>query len=360
MNPIDNLRKRVSNIDQEIVRLIGKRIELIKEIGKKKKKEKMPLRNLEVEKKVIKNATRVARKLCIPDDLIKSIMLQFIAESRIQQERLYYSAFSGAKENILIVGGLGDMGRWFSYFFQNQGHKVTIYDTKGSSKDFLSYRSLRAGFNKASCMLIATPLEIVPGTIGEVTKLNFKGLIFDVASLKGHLKSAIQRAIKRGISITSIHPMFGPNARTLSDKVICICDCGDEKANQKVGSFFKDTPASIVKLSLDEHDRMITYVLGLSHIINIVFTKVLMESGYKYDELRRIASTTFLSQMVTTETVINENPQLYYAIQRLNPFKEDLYKNLNKTVKSITDIVLANHKSKFAEIMKNGKRWIET
>ena len=358
MKELDNFRKKVRDIDKEIINLIARRIEITKKIGEKKKEEGIPLRNWELEKTVIENATNIARDLRISQSLIKSIMQHLIMESVIQQEKLHFSTYSGDKENILIIGGLGEMGEWFSYFFQNQGHDVSIYDIKGKSPIFKSFESLRQGIREASCALIASSLDSVPHIIDELTQLKFRGVIFDIASLKGHLLDSIKRATKEGISITSIHPMFSRTARTLSDKVICFCNCGSMVANQKVENLFKNTSAMIVKLSLEEHDRLISYVLGLSHIINIIFVKVLMEGGNEYNNLKNVASTTFNSQMVTASSVINENPNLYYAIQRFNPFKKDLFKKLNDVVKTITDDVLRGNEERFIDTMEKGREWL--
>lgn len=359
MNELDTFREKVREIDKEIINLIWKRIEITKNIGEKKKEKSIPLRNWELEKSIIENATTIAEDLGISEGLIKSIMQHLIMESVIQQERLHYSAYAGYKENILIIGGLGEMGEWFSYFFQNQGHNVSIYDIKGKSDIFKSFKNLNEGIKKASCALIASSLNSVPEIIDELTQLNFEGVIFDIASLKGHLLNSIKRANEKGIKITSIHPMFSSNARTLSDKVICFCNCGNEAANVRVENLFKNTAASIVKLSLQEHDRLISYVLGLSHIINIIFIKVLMEGNYKYIDLKNVASTTFNSQLLTAISVINENPDLYYAIQKFNPFNENLYKKLNEVVESITLCITKGKKDIFVEIMEKGKEWLK-
>ena len=359
MKELDRLREEVRGIDSEIISLIAKRIEVTKKIGQKKKEEGMALRNWEIEKMAIDNAEKVARDLGLSSHLIRPIMRQLILESRIQQELQHYSAYTGDKENILIIGGLGEMGKWFSYFFQNQGHNVSIYDIKGESDEFRSYTTLAEGVKEASFVLIATTLDEVPLVIDSVVELNFKNVVFDVASLKGHLKDSIESARERGVAIASIHPMFGPNARTLADKVICLCDCGVSEANKKIEDLFRDTAASIVKISLDEHDRVISYVLGLSHLINVIFIKSLMHGGYTYNELKNFGSTTFFSQITTAESVLKENPYLYYAIQRLNPFQKDLYDNLKKASDLITKNVMQGNGKEFISIMEKGKQWLE-
>lgn len=356
---IDEKRLKVRELDSRIISLIGERLAITKEIGKSKKKQGIPLKNFEVEKRVIANALSAAQDSGVDPELARSVMQLLINESCLQQEQLHYTAYTGNRENILIIGGLGEMGRWFSYFFENQGHEVAILDTDGKSEDYRSFDSLDQALDFASCVLVSVSLEAVPGILEEIALKGFDGVVFDVASLKGHIVEPVNKAREKGISITSMHPMFGPSARTLSDKIICFCDCGDLAANQKVEGFFADTSVQTVKLSLMEHDRVISYVLGLSHLVNIVFMKILVESGYSYSDLSRIASTTFLSQMKTTHSVISESPGLYYSIQKLNPFGREIYSALTKSVKELTDSVLSENDSAFIQSMERGKHWLE-
>jgi chorismate mutase/prephenate dehydrogenase len=359
MNEIEKLRKEVREVDKEIIKLIAKRLSITKKIGGNKKKKGIPLKDWKVEKEVIKNALEVASQEKLSQELIKTIMQNIITESKIQQEILHYSSYSGDKEDILIIGGLGEMGLWFANFFANQGHNVFIHDTKGKSEHFKSFDSLANAVKEASCILLAVPFEIMPEIIEKIIQLEFKGTVFDIASLKDNSKNAIEKALKQGISYTSTHPMFGPKVSTLSDRIICLCDCGNKKATEKVKTFFKDTSATIVEIPLEKHDRIISYVLALSHIINIIFMKALMDGEYDYAELKKVASTTFVSQMGTTKEVITENSDLYYAIQKLNPFKNDLYDRLEQALKYVIESVSKGNKEDFIKIMKEGRKWIE-
>ena len=137
MKDIEKLRKEVREVDREIIKLIWKRLSITKKIGGKKKNKGIPLKDWKVEKEVIKNAVDVASKEGLSVELIKTIVRDIITESKRQQEILHYSSYSGDKEDILIIGGLGEMGLWFANFFANQGHNVFIHDIKGKSKDFI-------------------------------------------------------------------------------------------------------------------------------------------------------------------------------------------------------------------------------
>ena len=153
--------------------------------------------------------------------------------------------------------------------------------------------------------------------------------------------------------------MFGAGARTLSDKVICLCDCGDPEATRRVRGLFEETAATLVALSLDEHDRIISYVLGLSHLVSIVFAHVLAGSGISYAQLCGVGSTTFLSQMKTTESVARENPDLYYAIQRNNPNTAGVYRAFAAGLEHMTRSVLLEDRDSFVAAMERAKIWLD-
>ena len=359
MNGLEQVRERIAEIDREILNLIAARMEIARSLGRAKKERGIPLRDWEVEKRVLDRAAASARELELSPDLVRSTMQLLIEEARVQQELLHYSAYGGNAEDFLILGGAGKMGQWFARFFQNQGHRVVIHDVVQTPTDFPVAPSFREGADQASFVLIATPLELVPEMIQRLTEMHYGGTVFDIASLKGHLKSAITEARESGLSITSIHPMFGAQTRTLSDKVICLCDCGDGDAATKVERFFRETAVKLVRLTLDEHDRIASYVLGLSHFINVLFATALSDSGLRYEQMRDVGSTTFASQMATTATVIRENPELYYAIQRYNPYTATLYESLKKTLDSITGWVQSENRDAFVACMKTGRAWLD-
>src|SRR5262249_36487955 len=118
------------------------------------------------------------------------------------------------------------------------------------------------------------------------------------------------------------------------------------------------TAATLVPLAREQHDRLMSYVLGLSHLLNIVFATALADSGLSYDELKRVGSTTFLSQMRTTAPVARENTELYYAIQRLNAFTPDVHAALSHALETVTDAVRRGDRERFVALMSACHRWV--
>jgi chorismate mutase/prephenate dehydrogenase len=350
---LEGLRREIAGIDTDILRLVAARVTAAREIGRQKQQSGVPLRDWEVERQVLERAAALAGPLGLPAGAVRSLMGVLIEAAREEQEATSYATYRGPQESILVVGGLGKMGRWFVDFLGNQGHRVAVWDTAAPGA-----AGLGEAIGEASMAVLAVAPEAVAGILDELARRQYRGTVFDIASLKAHLRPAITRARQAGLAVTSLHPMFGPGTRALSGRVICICDCGDPVATRRAEALFTDTAASLVHLSLEEHDRAVSYVLGLSHLLNLLFAKVLANSGTAFDHLNRVGSTTFHAQIGTTATVVGEDPALYFAIQRLNPFTPEIYEAVRRELEELTGWVLTGDRASFSAMMEQARDWM--
>jgi chorismate mutase/prephenate dehydrogenase len=117
--------------------------------------------------------------------------------------------------------------------------------------------------------------------------------------------------------------------------------------------------AEQVVMSLDDHDRLIAYVLGLSHALNIAFFTALAESGEAAPRLARMSSTTFDSQLDVAARVAQESPELYYEIQSLNDYGAESLEALTKAVERIRTAVSSKDQQAFAALMRRGRDYLE-
>ena len=93
--------------------------------------------------------------------------------------------------------------------------------------------------------------------------------------------------------------------------------------------------AERVVMGLDEHDRLIAYVLGLSHALNIAFFTALADSGEAAPRLANLSSTTFDSQLDVASRVAAESPDLYFEIQSLNEYGGESLQALQRAVERL-------------------------
>jgi chorismate mutase/prephenate dehydrogenase len=153
--------------------------------------------------------------------------------------------------------------------------------------------------------------------------------------------------------------MFGPDTRLLSGRHVVFCDLGKPAATREARALFASTMAEQMEMSVEEHDRLMAYVLGLSHALNLAFFTALAESGELVPRLQRMSSTTFDAQLRVASLVARDNPHLYFDIQTLNDFGAASLKALRDAVERIQSLVESRDEGGFVELMAAGRRYLE-
>ena len=64
-----------------------------------------------------------------------------------------------------------------------------------------------------------------------------------------------------------LHPMYGPDTELLSGRHLIFVDAGCPEATAEAKALFSATMVEELDMSLEDHDRLIAYVLGLSHAL---------------------------------------------------------------------------------------------
>jgi chorismate mutase/prephenate dehydrogenase len=113
------------------------------------------------------------------------------------------------------------------------------------------------------------------------------------------------------------------------------------------------------QMSLDDHDRLMAYVLGLSHALNVAFFTALAESGELVPRLQKMSSTTFDAQLRVASLVATDNPHLYFEIQSLNDYGAVSLEALRAAVERIQQLVRSGDEAGFVDLMAAGRRYIE-
>ena len=71
--------------------------------------------------------------------------------------------------------------------------------------------------------------------------------------------------------------------------------------------------------------------------------------------LDRISSATFSAQTKVTRAVVNENPQLYYEIQSLNPNSGEALERLATALQQLRSALASGDTASFAALMQLGR-----
>ena len=313
------LRHRLDAIDDGIVDLIAERQNVVNVIGEHKLKTGAPLRHFAREREVIERGMSRAESLGVSDILARDILETLIHHSLGKQETFQLQrSRHGQGKRALVIGGLGRMGDWMCRYLDMVGYQVDVADLAETESRFDRIDNWEDCTEDYEVIVVAVTLRPSNDILHRLAELKPPGLVFDIGSLKSPMRSGLAALMEAGCHVCSVHPMFGPNEIGLSGRHILFVDVGNSEALADARSLFERTAADCVDLSLDEHDEVMAWVLGLSHMVNVAFASALAQSGEAVPLLRQISSSTFNAQLKVAAQVVSENPHLYYEIQQGN------------------------------------------
>jgi len=357
---LDELRTAITELDGELIELVARRQALSEQVAAVKRATGRPTRDFGREREVILRARTAAQGRGVSPALAESILRQLIHSSLATQEQAGVAAQAhGSGKRALVIGGRGKMGRWFADFLASQGFRVGIADPAGTLPGFEYVADWQNDRLDHDLIVLATPLGATAELLMSLARRAPRGLIFDLGSLKTPLRAGLAALVAAGCRVTSLHPMFGPDTELLSGRHVIFIDLGNSDALSEAQALFAPTMAERVVMDLDEHDRLIAYVLGLSHALNIAFFTALAESGEAAPRLARLSSTTFDAQLEVASRVAAESPELYFEIQHLNEYGGESLRALLQAVERLVSVVATGDAAAFKALMNRGRVYLD-
>ncbi len=357
---LEDLRQRLSAIDAALIELIAQRQEIVSEVSAHKISTGAPTRDYAREREILERVREQATALGAEPDVAEQIMRLLIRSSLTKQEQRRVAAeSSGEGKRALIIGGAGKMGIWIAEFLASQGFGIEIADPQPTEAPFPRIDDWQTSKLDHDLIVVAAPLKATAEILEALAERKPAGLIFDVGSLKTPLKPGLEKLRASGCRVASLHPMFGPDTQLLSDRHIIFVDVGDPESADQARALFVSTMAELVDMTLEEHDRLIGYVLGLSHALNLAFFTALAGSGELVPKLKQLSSTTFDAQLSVASRVAGDNPHLYFEIQALNEYGSASLEALVEAVQQIRDLIGANDEAGFVSLMEAGRSYLE-
>jgi chorismate mutase / prephenate dehydrogenase len=344
VSKIEDLRKRIREIDREVVRLAAERTALARQVGDIKAEAGVPIRNYAVEAEALALVREEAKARGVPEAAAEEMVQLLIRESLRAQEsdrRVRTRERGLAKgRRALVVGGGGNMGRWFAEFFDSKGFAVAVADPRGAPPGYAGVADVGEAAGAFDVVLVATPPSAVGGVLKQL-RGRTEALVFEIGSLKSPFLDDLREFAAGGANVTSVHPMWGPRTELLANKNVVVCDVGNADANRAAKALFEDTAAHVHEMPVDEHDAFMARVLGLPHAVNLLFGRAMREQGMTLAQLSSLGGPTFVKQMAVAREVASENKDLYYEIQKLNPHTPEMLDVLRRSLQEFEAAVHA-------------------
>ena len=204
MSSLEDLRRRINELDRQILELVGKRQETSREIINAKRSTGHATRDYNREREVLLAAREAGKEYGVAPQVAENILRLLIRSSLTTQEQVRVAAQgAGSGRTALVIGGNGKMGRWFADFMTQQGFAVTVADPDGAPAGFAHIADWHESDLKQDFIVVAAPLGATDKILRELAMRRPKGVIFDVGSLKSPLRAGLNALKSHGCRVTS-------------------------------------------------------------------------------------------------------------------------------------------------------------
>lgn len=226
----------------------------------------------------------------------------------------------------VAIIGAGKMGSWFAKLFRDEGYSVVVASRNqkklqelGANLDVETASFLKAidGADRVLFCVSIPALEEVVKLISK--KIRKNQILLDICSIKKYPVEILHKYFPDNL-ILGTHPVFGPGSTRLKNKTVILTPTNNKEREfaKSFEDWLKSKRAKVFLMSPEEHDLLMSVVLGLPHFIGLVACDVLLDQE-KYLETKKVAGTTFRMLFTLAEVAALEEPELFYSLQSYLP-----------------------------------------
>lgn len=359
------LRDEIADVDRGLIELLRRRMALAAEVGHVKNRAGQPIFVPEVHDRVLTRAREHAASCGVSDQVMEAIFEAVIRGSVERQHRVGVELRADSGSRLLVLGGAGNMGAWFERFATLLGHQVEVVDPAFSSLPSKEgrYADLAdvPSVDDFEAILVSVPLGRTADALRDVVAARPRGLVIEIASIKDHLGPVLDEASAAGVAVASLHPMFGPGKSPYENLTFVLACRDDPRAErERIASWLRHPYTHLVSVPFLHHDRLMGWLLGLAHLSGIAFGTAIAQAGLSAEELAACASTTYDRQVGTALSVVAEDPDLYFEIQRLNPHRGEVYRAARTALDEIVTAVEDDQRDRFRDVLTTARKALAT
>lgn len=362
---LTELRESIAEVDRSLLELLHRRMNLAAEVGRLKAGQGQPIVVPEVHHRVLTRARQHAEACGVSPEVMEAIYKAVMRGSIERQHRVGLELKPSAGSRILILGGAGDMGRWFQNFTRLLGHRIDVADPAMAPLPPQAgrYGSLAEvpDLDAYDAIVVSVPLNRTAAVLEELVDLAPRGLIIEIASIKDTLAPALTRAREAGLAVSSLHPMFGPRKSPYESLTFVLAYADDPQEEKlRIEDWIRHPYTHLVPVPFDHHDRLMGWLLGFAHLSGMLFGCALTRSGLGAEELKACASTSYIRQTLAALHVLGEDPDLYFDIQNLNPHRGEVYKAARQALGELVESVEDGDRERFRTVLSEARHFLIT
>lgn len=347
--PLERLRQEIDQIDQQVVELLARRKQTVQKVIDIKQQHDLPTHHPAREENLISARRAQAVKAGLDPDYVEELFRMMLRNSRAGQLNVLgcRSARPGAR--VLILGGLGSMGRFFSRWFSQSDYEVRILDRE----DWPRVRELAAGIDLA---LLAVPIGVTPEVALQIgPHLPPECVLADITSLKRRPLEAMLRG--HAGPVVGLHPLFGPATSTMDKQIVVFSPGRGEAACQWLLDQFAIWGNVLVEAEPGEHDDTMSIVQALRHFATFAFGMFLHQRRVPIARSLELSSPIYRLELGMVGRLFAQDPVLYAEIIMASPERQTLLKDYVRFMEQTLIMVERGDKADFIAQFEKVAEW---
>jgi chorismate mutase/prephenate dehydrogenase len=315
---LDALRGEVDLIDEELIELIIKRLELARELGRLKRSLGLPIVDKARESEVVNKWVSKLRSAGLSEDLAYELINAIIRASTYVQvgERLNI--------NVTVIGA-GRVGRAVSRALSRVANVSLIHFNDKPTRSDVFILATRP--TQDSVNYVVNNADVIRGSV-----------LVDLFSVKSTFFNVLEESsIRHGFHYVSAHPLFGDVGEPVNETVVLIPSRSSGDYLDLVRELFGRAGLNVVVLrSPEEHDRLMAYLQAAHHIALLTLYALFRRAGI---DLRSAPLTHSLRYTVRAMERVLSQLDVVYEIQSLNPYSSLVREEFISTLRSIIELI---------------------
>ncbi|MEM0489929.1 MAG: prephenate dehydrogenase/arogenate dehydrogenase family protein [Ignisphaera sp.] len=344
---IAEIRKNIDEIDRQIIELLSKRLELVKNIAEYKRSYGLNINDELREIDLSIKWRKLAATYGVPLDLVEQILKEILKHSKKLQIDVVKS-IDGCRNiygtRIAIVG-YGKMGKALGLQIINRGFEVVI---TGRDIEKAKMVARELGCNAieleralASCNHIILALSLqayLDGFVDTIARHMAGKIVMDILSSKNLVYKHVEKLSHiYGFAYVSTHPLFGPSTPVYSQKIAIIPSETGKDVLEDVVNFWKCVGLDPIVVSYEEHEKTMAIVQVLTHMLILLFQLGVEELSKELGVDPLKLSTPTFRELTAISIRLNEIKDVVYEIQKNNGFSPLVHEKIFTLFRKIVE-----------------------
>jgi chorismate mutase / prephenate dehydrogenase len=346
---LDQLRERIDSIDKQLVELLGQRRHVIQQVTEVKQQHDLPTFHPAREENLISARRAQATKAGLDPDFVEDLFRTMLRHSRVGQLDTLGRRGVRPGAKVLVVGGRGQMGRFFANWFRQSDYEVEVLDRE----DWPRVRTLT---REVDLCMLAVPIDLTAEVAAQIgPRLPPACVLTDVTSLKRKPLEAMLQS-HRG-PVVGLHPLFGPATNTMDKQIVVVAPGRHMDQCQWVLDQFTVWGNVLVETSAAEHDEIMGIVQALRHFATFAFGQFLHSRGVPILRSLELSSPIYRLELAMVGRLFAQDPELYAEIIFATPERLALLKDYIQSLQQNLSLIERGDKAEFVARFSKVAEW---